>query len=121
MTESEWLIKRKIENQKECLKYIKYNAEVIAKSCEKGIKRLDKSDYQAETGYLNEKIYQITLELQRLKRTNKVEMYKCVICGETNEGYGNNPDPVKKEGRCCNDCDNNKVIPARIILARRYF
>ena len=44
----------------------------------------------------------------------KEEKNVCCICGEEYEGYGNNPWPVK-EGRCCNDCNNNVVIPARII------
>ena len=38
---------------------------------------------------------------------------KCCICGKEFEGYGNNPDPIKKEGRCCNKC-NEKVIKARV-------
>jgi len=39
---------------------------------------------------------------------------KCCICGNYFEGYGNNPAPVKTEGRCCNFCDDTVVIPTRI-------
>ena len=41
---------------------------------------------------------------------------KCCICGREFIGYGHNPDPVKKEGRCCSDCNVNVVIPERIKL-----
>jgi len=41
--------------------------------------------------------------------------FDCCVCGaEECEGYGNNPDPVKKKGRCCDVCNTTKVIPARI-------
>lgn len=39
----------------------------------------------------------------------------CCICGnEINDPYGNNPAPVKEDGRCCNICNDTIVIPARI-------
>lgn len=38
----------------------------------------------------------------------------CCICGEPIQGYGNNPRPVKEEGRCCDACNLKFVIPARI-------
>ena len=44
----------------------------------------------------------------------------CVICGEPigvdSYGWdgGRNADPVA-EGRCCEDCDNTIVLPARMI------
>lgn len=38
----------------------------------------------------------------------------CCICGEPIEGYGNNPYPVKEEGRCCDACNIKFVIPARL-------
>ena len=43
---------------------------------------------------------------------------RCVICGKTlpKGEYGNNPEPVKpfSSGVCCNECNRDKVIPARI-------
>ena len=48
----------------------------------------------------------------------------CCICGFTVEvkktedgkvywNQGNNPEPVRSEGRCCDTCNNLVVIPAR--------
>jgi hypothetical protein len=42
-----------------------------------------------------------------------MKTYKCVLCDETFKGYGNNPAPLKKTGRCCDFC-NSKVVMARI-------
>lgn len=39
----------------------------------------------------------------------------CCICGCEFSGFGNKPDPFPGE-RCCDDCDNRFVIPARILL-----
>ena len=45
---------------------------------------------------------------------------KCCICGrELRELEGNNPWPVKDEGECCDECNYQKVIPARIELSTR--
>lgn len=38
---------------------------------------------------------------------------KCCLCGREIEGYGNNAEPVK-DGRCCDDCNDNVVLPVRI-------
>lgn len=40
--------------------------------------------------------------------------HKCCICGEPIEGHGNNPSPAKTEGDCCDKCNAEVVIPARI-------
>lgn len=37
---------------------------------------------------------------------------RCSICNEQYEGYGHNARPF--EGRCCDDCNFEYVIPARI-------
>lgn len=39
---------------------------------------------------------------------------KCCICGRTYSGSGNNPRPVKEDGECCDACNEQYVIPARI-------
>jgi len=41
------------------------------------------------------------------------ESFICCICGATARGYGNNPHPIKKEGKCCDFC-NQKVIIERL-------
>lgn len=38
---------------------------------------------------------------------------KCCICNKPFIGYGNNPAPVKHKGRCCDDCNEQIVIPSR--------
>lgn len=38
---------------------------------------------------------------------------KCSICGEEYYGWGNNAFPVT-EGRCCDKCNDEFVIPVRI-------
>lgn len=42
----------------------------------------------------------------------------CSICQVECEGFGNNAEPVN-DGRCCTDCDNGVVIPARIRIVLR--
>jgi len=37
----------------------------------------------------------------------------CCICNKEFNGYGNNALPLKK-GICCDSCNMNKVIPARL-------
>jgi len=39
---------------------------------------------------------------------------KCVICKKEFIGFGNNPYPIKDDGRCCDNC-NKRVIIERII------
>lgn len=39
----------------------------------------------------------------------------CSLCGEPFSGMGNNPEPLAEfEQRCCDVCNETKVIPARI-------
>lgn len=42
----------------------------------------------------------------------------CCLCGKECENeYGNNPEPLMRNSdttRCCNECNNNMVIPARL-------
>lgn len=45
---------------------------------------------------------------------NKNE-FTCSLCGAKCKGFGNNPEPLAKyEKRCCDDCNNRFVIPARM-------
>ena len=45
--------------------------------------------------------------------SNKKEKKVCSICGLEYKGYGNDAEPINS-GRCCDTCNNMKVIPARI-------
>ena len=38
---------------------------------------------------------------------------ECSICGEEMDGFGNNARPVV-EGKCCDQCNESHVIPARL-------
>ena len=42
-----------------------------------------------------------------------MEKQVCCVCGKEFEGFGNNPWPLKEDGRCCDGC-NDFVIIARI-------
>lgn len=42
-----------------------------------------------------------------------MEKYTCCLCGKEFEGFGNNPYPLKEDGRCCDIC-NDEVICARL-------
>jgi len=39
---------------------------------------------------------------------------QCVICKFPITGYGHNPAPIKSHGQCCDSCNTNTVIPARV-------
>jgi hypothetical protein len=41
----------------------------------------------------------------------------CSICYEPFDEFGHDAQPVKK-GRCCNACNDRKVIPAKIAQMR---
>lgn len=43
-------------------------------------------------------------------------MKRCILCGKQFSEYGNNPEPLAKfeEGKACNECDDLKVVPARL-------
>ena len=38
----------------------------------------------------------------------------CILCKGEIVGYGNNPDPLSTTGRCCDTCNDARVIPARM-------
>lgn len=40
-------------------------------------------------------------------------MQKCILCKKKFVGFGNNPEPLAKAGRCCDKC-NVDVINARL-------
>jgi len=42
-----------------------------------------------------------------------MEMQKCSICKQQYYGYGNNARPIN-DGRCCGECNDMVVIPARM-------
>jgi hypothetical protein len=43
----------------------------------------------------------------------------CSLCGGPYLRWGNNPEPLLRvEQRCCDACNNSKVIPARLARMR---
>lgn len=48
------------------------------------------------------------------KRLREAKEEVCCICGEELDGYGNNPEPYKQSGKCCDACNIKFVIPARL-------
>jgi hypothetical protein len=46
----------------------------------------------------------------------KYPPYKCCLCKRQKYGFGNNPAPCSDNGRCCDECNVNIVIPARVDL-----
>jgi hypothetical protein len=40
--------------------------------------------------------------------------FKCCLCDEQAKGWGNNPQPLMG-GKCCDECNMTKVIPARMM------
>lgn len=43
----------------------------------------------------------------------------CCICGKSFTGWANNPWPVKQDGECCDSCNFNFVLPARIARLKK--
>ena len=48
------------------------------------------------------------------EEVNMAKEFTCCFCGRPFYGYGNNAEPVIKNGVCCDECNLKKVIPARI-------
>jgi len=42
--------------------------------------------------------------------------HTCCLCGVEFDGWGNNPEPLMlyEDGRCCDDCNIDKVISERM-------
>ena len=46
------------------------------------------------------------------------EFGDCSLCGKRYANFGNSARPF--EGRCCDDCEENVVVPARLKALRDY-
>ena len=42
----------------------------------------------------------------------------CSICGKEYTHWGNNAQPIN-DGRCCDECNYTKVLPARFDLVKK--
>lgn len=68
----------------------------------------DNIEYSEIKNVINKSVEKISKTIDKALETT------CCLCGCELEGYGNNPYPVSKEGRCCDVCNDIVVIPARI-------
>ena len=50
---------------------------------------------------------------KREAMVKQTEKHVCAICGKEFVGWGNNALPVA-DGLCCDECNYEKVIPARL-------
>lgn len=55
-------------------------------------------------------------KLNKIKFSEERIAKKCVICSQLFEGLGNNPYPVKRQGQCCDRCNETVVMPARAMM-----
>ena len=58
------------------------------------------------------------LKTERKTVMSKTNEKTCCICGRKFTGWGNNPYPVKDQGECCDDCNQQHVIPARLAAVK---
>lgn len=61
----------------------------------------------------DKKVMEDTLNHLGINLDEDVEKQNCVICGKPIIGFGNNALPVA-EGKCCDKCNQEVVIPARL-------
>lgn len=47
-----------------------------------------------------------------------IDRFTCVICMVQFDGYGHTTEPIRR-GRCCNRCNDQVIIPARIRAMRK--
>ena len=60
--------------------------------------------------------YETPLTNEQKRELGKIiRLKKCVLCDNMFTGWGNNPEPVATSGVCCDDCDMNRVLPARLV------
>ena len=52
-------------------------------------------------------------------KKHALHTHTCCICGKKFKGYGNNPFPVVNNGRCCDKCNSNVVIPAKMQFGKK--
>ena len=75
----------------------------------------EKIDFRSKT-----KLLEITNAILKEWRQNS---FTCCICGKKRFGFGNNPYPLcdvnDYTSRCCDECDYEHVIPARIAMYYR--
>ena len=69
--------------------------------------------FTTDTKYAQEESQKGMIVFGRRYKTIGDDQMKCSICGEPIFGYGNNAEPIN-DGLCCDVCNIEKVIPARL-------
>ena len=98
---------------------------VNAESRDDAIKLFNQHHPVTEQGLVNcssiydEETFKNTIMYKRNDNFGKtlqetLSLDSCCFCGEKIKGKGNNPWPFDKIGRCCDICNEVKVLPARI-------
>ena len=56
-------------------------------------------------------------ELRLESNQNVVKQFVCCLCNDNARGHGNNPEPLMSGSiqSCCDNCNETKVIPARLL------
>ena len=52
--------------------------------------------------------------LKVLQKRENAHSYKCCFCEKDRKGFGNNAQPLMESQNCCDDCNLERVIPARL-------
>ena len=60
-----------------------------------------------------ERFKQLTLEEIKIQDLPKT----CVLCKSEFYGFGNNPEPLADEGRCCDSCNTDVIMKRLEILS----
>lgn len=79
------------------------------------MEQIDMKAMCAHQSFLS-KLYMEQQKERNKETAAKYKPYKCCLCKRQKYGFGNNPAPVKEEGRCCDECNSKKVIPARMMM-----
>ena len=88
-----------------------------ATTAEEAINRFEAFRKELDTGLVD--IASRDLNISKIVDSEKPESKKCVLCNKEFTEYGNNPWPLADKGQCCNDCNINKVLPARIHILQK--
>lgn len=56
------------------------------------------------------------IEDEKKSKTDSPETHTCCLCGKEFKGYGHNPLPLKDEGVCCDECQEQVVAKRKEML-----
>ena len=77
----------------------------------------DGSEY--ENVVFKKKVEDSTNDTEDIKIEDQPEERVCCICGNPIKDWGNNPNPICKNGECCDECNQKYVLQARVVKSYR--